>query len=165
MQFKLFSIPATGDYAAEEELNLFLRSHRAVSVQRELVQSGGGASWCFCIEYLLGPRPTSEQQGGGRRRVDYKELLSEDDFSLFAQLRERRKQLAAKDVIPVYAVCTNEQLAEIAKARPTSLPELKKIEGLGEAKAEKYGQVLLETVRTAAPKQPGEADATGGPTN
>jgi hypothetical protein len=52
MQFKLFSIPATGDDAAEEELNLFLRSHRAVSVQRELVQSGARASWCFCIELL-----------------------------------------------------------------------------------------------------------------
>jgi hypothetical protein len=32
MQFKLFSIPATGDVEAEEELNRFLRSHRAVSV-------------------------------------------------------------------------------------------------------------------------------------
>ena len=33
MQFKLFSIPATGDSASEEELNRFLRSHRAVAAR------------------------------------------------------------------------------------------------------------------------------------
>jgi hypothetical protein len=40
MQFKLFSISATGDTMAEEELNRFLRSYRAVSVQKELVPGG-----------------------------------------------------------------------------------------------------------------------------
>ena len=60
MQFKLFSIPATGDTEAEEELNRFLRSHRAVSVQKELVQGGHTAYWCFCVEYLL------EQPAAGR---------------------------------------------------------------------------------------------------
>ncbi len=40
MQFKLFTIPATGDAGAEEELNRFLRSNRAVSVQKELVENG-----------------------------------------------------------------------------------------------------------------------------
>jgi hypothetical protein len=53
MQFKLFSIPATGDAEAEEELNRFLRSHRVVSVEKELVQGGHTAYWCFCVEYLL----------------------------------------------------------------------------------------------------------------
>ena len=43
MQFKLFSIPATGDATAEEELNKFLRSHRAVSVEKHLVQNGATA--------------------------------------------------------------------------------------------------------------------------
>jgi hypothetical protein len=50
MQFKLFSIPSTGDNDAEDELNRFLRSHRAVSVQKELVQSGHTAYWCFCVD-------------------------------------------------------------------------------------------------------------------
>jgi hypothetical protein len=50
MQFKLFAISASGDDAAEEELNRFLRSHRVVSVQKELVRDGGGPFWCFCIE-------------------------------------------------------------------------------------------------------------------
>ena len=123
MQFKLFSIPATGDNEAEEDLNRFLRSHRAVSVQKELVESGQTAYWCFCVEYLLGSTP--EGKGGGRQRVEYKEILSAEDFVVFVRLRDVRKELAGKEAIPVYAVCTNEQLAEMAKSRAATLADLK----------------------------------------
>lgn len=115
MQFKLFSIPATGDAGAEEELNRFLRSHRAVSVHKELVNNGDTACWCFCLEYLLNS-PSLEGKAGGRLRVDYKELLSADDFTVFVRLREVRKQLAGKEAIPVYAVCTNEQSSRVGIA-------------------------------------------------
>ncbi|MGA2032877.1 MAG: HRDC domain-containing protein [Thermoguttaceae bacterium] len=145
MQFRLFSIPATGDAEAEEELNRFLRSHRAVSVQKELVQGGQTAYWCFCIEYLLGSVP--EGKGSGRQRVDYKEILSAEDFAIFVRLREARKELAAREAIPVYAVSTNEQLAEMAKSRAATLADLKKIDGFGDAKTEKYGETFLLAMR------------------
>ena len=159
MQFKLFSIPASGDREAEEELNRFLRSHRAVSVQRELVQTGPAASWCFCVEYLLGPQPSGARNGRGGR-VDYKTILSDEDFRLFARLREVRKQLAAQEAVPVYAVCTNEHLAAIARTRPTSLSELASIDGFGESKTTKYGKVLLETVQMLERAAGGENDAS-----
>ena len=156
MQFKLFSIPATGDAGAEEELNRFLRSHRAVSVQKELLQTGHTAYWCFCIEYLLGSPP--EGKGAGRPRVDFKELLSADDFAVFVRLREARKQIAGKEAIPVYAVCTNEQLAKMAKGRAAALADLKKIDGFGDAKAEKYGETFLLVIKEGI----GRKDETGG---
>ena len=80
LQFRVISIPATGDVDAEEELNRFLRSHRVVSVQKQLVLEGGTAYWCFCVEYLLGAKGTGEG-AKGRSRVDYKEVLSEEDFA------------------------------------------------------------------------------------
>lgn len=156
MQFKLFSISASGDSEAEAELNLFLRSHRAVSVEKELVNNGHTAYWCFCIEYLLGSIP--EGKGGGRSRVDYREILSADDFAVFVRLREARKELAAKEAIPVYAVCTNEQLAEMAKGRAATLADLKKIDGFGDAKAEKFGAAFL----AAMPEADGARDEAGG---
>jgi superfamily II DNA helicase RecQ len=156
MQFKLFSIPATGDAGAEEELNLFLRSHRAVSVEKELVQGGQTAYWCFCVEYLLGSMP--EGKGGGRQRVDYKEILSADDFAVFVRLREARKELAGKEAIPVYAVCTNEQLAEMAKSRAATLADLRKIDGFGDAKAERFGAAFL----AAIPEADGARDEASG---
>ena len=146
MQFKLFSIPVTGDAESEEELNRFLRSHRAVSVQKELV-NGHTACWCFCVEYLLNSPLPEGKGGGGRPRADYKEILSADDFALFARLRDARKQLAGTEAIPVYAVCTNEQLAEMAKGRAATLADLKKIDGFGDAKAEKFGEMFLAAIR------------------
>jgi superfamily II DNA helicase RecQ len=156
MQFKLFFIPATGDSESEEELNRFLRSYRAVSVEKELVQGSHTAYWCFCVEYL--PSGPAETKGGGRPRVDYKEILSPEDFALFVRLREVRKQLAGAESIPVYAVCTNEHLAEMAKARASSMTDLKKIGGFGDAKAEKYGEALLTAIREGI----GRKDETGG---
>ena len=79
--------------------------------------------------------------------MDYKEILSADDFAVFVRLREARKQLAGKEAIPVYAVCTNEQLAEMAKARAATLADLKKIDGFGDAKAEKFGETFLAAIR------------------
>lgn len=145
MQFKLFSISASGDAEAEEELNRFLRAHRVVPVQKELVRDGGGAFWCFAIEYLLVAAGT-QGSDRGRSRVDYKQVLSESDFAVFAKLREVRKLAAAEEAVPVYAVCTNEQLAEMAKSRAATVADLKKINGFGNAKAEKYGQRFVTAI-------------------
>lgn len=50
MQYNLFAIPASGDALAEEKLNRFLRSHRAISVHQELIRDGSSLYWCFCVE-------------------------------------------------------------------------------------------------------------------
>jgi len=149
MQYKFFDIPAADANQAEEELNRFVRGHRVITVQRELVREAGGAYWALCVEYLEGTGASGSGKTGGRPRVDYKEVLSEDDFALFSRLRERRRELAEKDAIPVYAVCTNEQLAAIAQRRPATLAGLQEIEGLGEGKVAKYGASFLEILAPA----------------
>jgi len=147
MQFAFFSIPTDGDTGLVEELNLFLRSHRVVSVQKELTQRETSPCWRLCVEYIEGPAVSSRDSGRRGSRVDYREVLSEEDFAVFVRLRETRKGLAAVEGVPVYAVCTNEQLAEIAKRRPATLEELASIEGLGEAKTAKYGEGFLLAVK------------------
>ena len=134
MQFKLFSIPATGDSEAEEESEPL-----PAVAPRRVGPEGTGARRPHGVLVLL-RRVSAEQsvpegKGGGRPRVDYKEILSADDFAVFVRLREVRKELAGKEAIPVYAVCTNEQLAEMAKGRAATLADLKKIDGFGDAKS------------------------------
>ena len=68
--------------------------------------------------------------------VDYKEVLSTEDFVTFARLREFRKELAKTEQVPAYAIFTNEQLADIAKALPLFAHALSKIEGVGENRVE-----------------------------
>ena len=82
--------------------------------------------------------------------VDYKEILSPADFVTFARLREVRKELAKAEQVPAYAIFTNEQLAEIAKALPLSANALSKIEGLGENRVEKYGGQFLKVLKDEA---------------
>jgi len=149
MQFKIFKIPCIGDEEAEESMNHFLRTHRIVSVTKELVTLSEGVTWCFCVEYLL----TGENQGDRRssdkktERIDYKEVLSEADFTVFAKLRELRKEIAQNEAIPVYTVCTNEHLAQMVKNRCQTPDDLKNISGFGEAKIQKYGRHFLSALK------------------
>lgn len=149
MQYRVFAIPATGSPDLEEEMNLFLRSHKVIAVQKSIEHIDGVMRWCFCVEYLDGAVSPERLRGvrRGRERIDYKEVLCEADFACFARLREVRKQLAESEAIPVYTVCTNEQLAAMATKRPETLSQLKEIEGLGDAKAGKYGTAFLQAVK------------------
>ncbi|HOH31361.1 MAG TPA: HRDC domain-containing protein [Candidatus Hydrogenedentes bacterium] len=149
MQYKFFGIPAMGVEQAEAELNVFLRGHRVTAVQRELVREGGGAYWALCVEYIEGAGGAVPGKAGSRPRVDYKEVLSEADFAVYSRLRERRRELAEQEAVPVYAVCTNEQLAEMAKRRVSTPAGLQEIEGFGEAKTAKYAARFLDILSSA----------------
>ena len=65
MQMAFFSVPARGDAGLQEDLNVFLRSHRALTVHREFVGQGENAFWALAMEYLDGPVPA----GAGRLRA------------------------------------------------------------------------------------------------
>lgn len=157
MQMAFYSVPARGDAGLQEDLNRFLRSHRVLTVHREFVGQGENSFWALAVEYLEGAAPSGPGSGdgrGGKPRVDYKEVLSPEDFALYARLRDWRKAAAERDGVPVYAVLTNEQLAGIAAKRPESLAGLKEIEGLGDAKAGKYGAEVLAVVALPGNQQP-----------
>ena len=143
--YRFFQIPAHGDHALEEELNGFLKSHAVVDVRQEFVSSGSSGNWCFSVRWRDG---SLAKQAGGKAKamVDYKEILEPADFACFVRLRELRKELAKKEEVPAYAIFTNEQLAEIAKSRPSSPSGLTKIEGIGESRAKKYGSEFLQAL-------------------
>lgn len=145
MQYRCFSISARGEPVAEEAFNRFLRSVRVLAVERQFVADGQAAYWSFCVAFLEGTGPATRP--GKPPRVDYREVLSAADFAVFVQLREVRKALAEAEAVPAYAVCTNEQLAAMATARSQSLSALRRIEGIGEAKAAKYGEPFLAVLR------------------
>lgn len=146
MQLKLFLLPVKNLAAAEAEMNAFLRSHRVLAVKKEFVSDGENSFWTFCVEYLeSGPGPGPGLPAGGKPpKVDYKELLKPAEFQIFSRLREWRKAVAEKEGVPVYVVLTNEQLAQMVQKPAHTKAALREIEGLGEARLEKYGDALLE---------------------
>jgi superfamily II DNA helicase RecQ len=66
-------------------------------------------------------------------------------------LRRARKAIALAEGIPAYAICTDEQLAAMAKLNAQTVPDLAKVDGFGEGKANKYGERLLANEEPHAP--------------
>lgn len=69
------------------------------------------------------------------QRLDYKELLSEDEFARFAEMRKLRKQIAAEEAVPPYTVFTDAMLGEMAKVPELTLQSMQTISGIGGKKA------------------------------
>jgi len=135
MQFNTFFIPVSDSGHAQEELNTFLRSKRVLAVEKVFT----GQGWAFCVEWLEGGKP----ELSGKPRVDYKEVLSPDEFTLFSKLREKRRELARRDGVQVYTIMTNEQLAGMVRLKVNDIAGLRTIDGVGESRIEKYGSDFL----------------------
>lgn len=147
MQLKFFTIPL---YAgeAEADLNKFLRSVKVIDIRRELVMTSESACWSICVLYMphAGTHPAAEFSASaqaktfsGKGRIDYREVLPPEEFALFSELRNIRKQIAEADSVPPYVVFTDAELAEIVRAHECTPQSLIKIKGIGANKVEKYG--------------------------
>lgn len=145
MPYAFFQISAHASPETAAPLNVFLRTQRIVRVTRQWCEAGTESAWAFCIEYA--EKASDIQNMATTTKVDYKEVLSPEDFEVFARLRTLRKQLSEEDGVPLFALFTNAQLAEISKRRMQTLAELKKISGIGDAKIAKYGEKVLAVVK------------------
>ena len=67
---------------------------------------------------------------------------------LFEALREERRRLAQESGVPPYVVFHDSTLREIAAARPATLAELGRLQGIGAAKLERFGEAMLAVVRS-----------------
>ena len=152
MQIKLFTIPISDPGTGNEELNRFLRAHKILEVENHLISSERGAFWCFCVKYI---ESQWQSQPGDKLKVDYKEELDEGTFKVFSKLREVRKQIAAEEAIPAYAVCTDQELASMAKLKILTKEGMLTIKGFGEKKAEKYGLRILQMYQKATEDEKG----------
>ncbi|WP_235091045.1 DNA helicase RecQ [Sphingomonas lutea] len=65
----------------------------------------------------------------------------------FEQLRAARRTLATAAGVPPYVVFHDSTLRDIAAARPQSLAELGRIQGVGETKLKRYGAAMLDALR------------------
>ena len=104
------------------------------------------------------PPAASTPKAGQKRDESWRDLLSEVDWPLFNALRGWRGDRAKKEGIPPYVICNNRQLAELVKARPTTLAGLGEVEGIGEAKLKKYGKEILALLAGSDSGKKGEGD-------
>lgn len=147
MQIRIFSIPAHGNTSQTDEMNAFLRGHKIIDIEKQFVSNGDNSFWSFCIRYIEGSMPSTYNEK--REKIDYKNILNEPTFLKFSQLRIIRKQLAEKDVVPAYAVFTDEELAGIANLPEITIKTMQTVKGIGVKKIEKYGTAIVNFLNQA----------------
>jgi len=141
MRYAFFHVPAISSVDAGVELNRLLASRRIAGIEKHFVADGPNSFWAICVGYVDGADATPV--GGGKDKVDYKQVLPEKEFALFVKLRELRKRLADQEGVPAYAIFTNEQMAEMVRRKPPSPDSIAEIAGIGKVRAEKYGAQFL----------------------
>ncbi len=158
MTLHFFAIPALTPQPAQDEFNRFCLAHRVVNIERQFVGNAANAYWALCVtiadtdaslpDALKAPDSRTKSNTGSSR-VDYKAVLSEPEFALYAVLRNWRKNIADAEGVPVYAVLTNEQLAEVVRRRVDTLDAFGRIDGVGPARVQRYGINLLACLQAA----------------
>ena len=156
---------AEGQAAIEEERRLLYvgvtraREHLVISYAR--ARNAGGRAARKPSRFLDGLWPTGDgpkdaSRRQGRQSAKERSRQSAADFeanndprtiALFEELRAWRSQVAKERGKPAFTVFADATLRDIAVVKPTSLPQLSLIRGVGATKLQDYGGPVLALLR------------------
>jgi superfamily II DNA helicase RecQ len=153
MAYVHFQVPIHGG-EAEAKLNQFLASHEVIRVEKQFLSAGLEGVWAYVVEFTkTGPMASgkiaaSERKDGNGALVDWKEKLTDAEYARYLKLWHWRKAAAERDGVKQnFTIFTNAQLAEMAQKPPRSLADVRKIDGVGEGRVQKYGNEVLSQLR------------------
>lgn len=92
-------------------------------------------------------RKVSKVERGSRVKEAYAEV---SDDPLWHALKAKRTELAKEQGVPPYVIFHDSTLLEILNIRPSSLTEMGKISGVGQAKLTRYGDEFLQVLENVA---------------
>ena len=152
MQVKIFTIPFNSQMGifGDEEFNDFSKDKELLSVSDYLFHRDEIPYLTLVVKYKQASSASSNPVFTGKaldknkNKEEWRKLLNDDTMPLFNTLRQWRSEKSKKDGVPPYVILNNKQLAEICQKRPQSKYDLMKVEGVGMAKAEKYGDDILK---------------------
>ena len=68
------------------------------------------------------------------------------DEALFDRLRSLRKKIADGQRVPPYVIFSDKTLHEMCRRLPSTLPAMRQISGVGDAKLQRYGEEFMEAI-------------------
>ncbi|MGA7684629.1 MAG: RecQ family ATP-dependent DNA helicase [Terriglobales bacterium] len=111
----------------------------------------------------LSPGDKESGRGRNRRRAGLRavrdflysgsedvEVGHADDDELAEYLREWRRGIAREKKVAAFVVLHDSTLEELCRKRPSTIAELMRVRGIGEHKAEVYGEEILQALRNFA---------------
>ncbi len=134
--------------ASAEEVGLLRPVARALIARDALrADAYGGLSFGPAAKPILkGEESLTIAVPPPRKRRSRRDRAAGPADPLFEALRARRRDLAAEAGVPPYVIFHDSTLRGIAESRPASLGELARVQGVGEAKLNRYGAAMLAVV-------------------
>jgi DNA helicase-2/ATP-dependent DNA helicase PcrA len=92
-----------------------------------------------------GGPPTIVQHAGPPAAPARRRSADADD-PLMAALRAWRLERAREDAVPAYVIAHDATLEAISEARPTTIPALRRVRGMGPSRIDRYGDAIVAIV-------------------
>ena len=99
-----------------------------------------------------------------RPAVVVRTQVDEEDAPLLSALKAKRRALAEAARVPAYVIFPDRTLIEMAQARPQTLDDMARVNGVGAKKLESYGDEFLRVIAgEVAPVHPARRALAGRP--
>ena len=79
-----------------------------------------------------------------------KDMGAELNAELFESLRLLRNRIAADQRVPAYIVFSDATLWDMCRKLPMNRIDFMKVNGVGQAKLERYGEMFIDKIRSGA---------------
>lgn len=136
MNIKVFNLRLNEEFCQEDQnqMNEFLDSVEVKLTSANFVNTVNVNFWSAVVFY--------ESKKESKSTVDLSELTIEEK-KIYSALRQWRNDLAEKLGWSAFRICHNSHLVSIAKAKPETLEELKRIKSFGEIRTANYGDDII----------------------
>lgn len=84
------------------------------------------------------------------------------DEALYESLRELRREIAVERSVAAFVILHDSTLRDLARARPSTIGQLRGIRGMGERKLADFGDRLLERIAQHEQSRPANAGKESG---
>ncbi|WP_396152785.1 HRDC domain-containing protein [Flavobacterium sp.] len=148
MKVKHFRVRVSGEHLQNDQdaINQFLTE---VTVEKTATNFITGMIDYWSVLVFYSPKTEKTKENNETEKVavlNYEELTQEEKNTLNS-LKHWRSETSSKLGLPQYMICHNSELMTIAKMRPDSIDDLKKIKGFGQHKINRYGNDILSLLQ------------------
>ena len=151
MKVRVFTLridPESGAFD-DRALREFQEGRDLIDASEHVVTHGGTPVLAIVVRYTEPASPRSRRPD--EERKDWRADLDDVGKVRYDELRLWRGRVAKRDGLPPFLVFSNREMAEVANRAPSTLAALQEVDGVGEAKARRWGEEILAVITACMP--------------